>query len=99
MMVPINRAMMEAPSSAPGISFLCQSVVANEDSFGIFAVDGITEPHPFHVVYTSNINAKHYDYQESIYYMDIVAEAESLGDYIVNVVDAVKQQSHHKLKV
>lgn len=51
---------MEAPSSAPGISFLCQSVVANEDSFGIFAVDGITEPHPFHVVYTSNINAKHY---------------------------------------
>ena len=46
-----------------------------------------------------NINAKHYDYQESIYYMDIVAEAESLGDYIVNVVDAVKQQSHHKLKV
>lgn len=46
-----------------------------------------------------NINAKHYDYQESIYYMDVVAEAESLGDYIVNVVDAVKQQSHHKLKV
>ena len=46
-----------------------------------------------------NINAKHYDYQEGIYYMDIVAEAESLGDYIVNVVDAVKQQSRHKLKV
>ena len=46
-----------------------------------------------------NINANHYNYQESIYYMDIVAEAESLGDYIVNVVDAVKQQSHHKMKV
>lgn len=45
-----------------------------------------------------NINAKHYDYQEGIYYMDIVAEAESLGDYIVNVVDAVKQQSRHKIK-
>ena len=46
-----------------------------------------------------NINANHYNYQESIYYMDIVAEAESLSDYIVNVVDAVKQQSHHKMKV
>ena len=46
-----------------------------------------------------NINAKHYDYQEGIYYMDIVAEAESLGDYVVNVVDAVKQQSHHKMKI
>ena len=46
-----------------------------------------------------NINAQHYNYQEGIYYMDIVAEAESLSDYIVNVVDAVKQQSRHKLKV
>ena len=46
-----------------------------------------------------NINTKRYDYQESIYYMDMVAEAESLGDYIVNVVDAVKQQSRHKSKI
>lgn len=46
-----------------------------------------------------NINTKLYDYQEGIYYMDIVAEAESLGDYIVNVVDAVKQQSRHKSKI
>ena len=45
-----------------------------------------------------NINAKHYDYEEGIYYMDMVAEAESLGDYVVNVVDAVKQQSRHKIK-
>lgn len=43
-----------------------------------------------------NINTKLYDYQEGIYFMDVVAEAESLGDYIVNVVDAVKQQSRHK---
>lgn len=46
-----------------------------------------------------NINAKHYDYQEGIYYMDMVAEAESLGDYIVNVVDAVKQQARNKVKM
>ncbi len=46
-----------------------------------------------------NINAQHYNYQEGIYYMDIVAEAENLGDYIVNVVDAVKQQSRHKMKI
>ena len=46
-----------------------------------------------------NINTHMYNYQEGIYYMDIVAEAESLSDYIVNVVDAVKQQSHHKMNV
>lgn len=46
-----------------------------------------------------NINAMHYDYQEGIYYMDMVAEAESLGDYVVNVVDAVKQQARNKSKI
>ena len=46
-----------------GISFLYQSVVANEESIGTFTVDGITEPHPFHVVYTRNTNAKNYAQQ------------------------------------
>ena len=46
-----------------GISFLYQSVVANESSIGTFTVDGITEPHPFHVVYTRNTNAKKYAQQ------------------------------------
>lgn len=46
-----------------------------------------------------NINAKHYNYQEGIYYMDMVSEAESLGDYIVNVVDAVKQQTRNKVRL
>lgn len=46
-----------------------------------------------------NINTNRYNYEEGIYYMDVVAEAESLGDYIVNVVDAVKQQSRHKVKI
>lgn len=43
-----------------GISFLYQSVVADADNIGTFTIDGITEPHPFHVVYTRNTNAKNY---------------------------------------
>ena len=43
-----------------GISFLYRSVVADAENIGIFTVDGITEPHPFHVVYTRNTNAKNY---------------------------------------
>ena len=39
-----------------------------------------------------NINNKHYEYQAGIYYMDMVAECERLGDYVINVVDAIKQQ-------
>lgn len=43
-----------------GISFLYRSVVSNEADIGTFTVDGITEPHPFHVVYTRNTNARNY---------------------------------------
>ena len=43
-----------------GISFLYQSVVADADDIGTFTIEGITEPHPFHVVYTRNTNAKNY---------------------------------------
>ena len=43
-----------------GISFLYQSVVADADDIDTFTIDGITEPHPFHVVYTRNTNAKNY---------------------------------------
>lgn len=46
--------------SGIGISFLYQSVVNDEKEIGTFSVDGITEPHPFHVVYTQNTNAKSY---------------------------------------
>ena len=31
---------------------------------------------------------KEYDYQMGVYYMDIIAECEKLGDYVVNVVEA-----------
>ena len=35
-----------------------------------------------------DVNNKEYDYQMGDYYMDIIAECEKLGDYIVNVVEA-----------
>ena len=38
----------------------------------------------------ANINDKHYEYQAGIYYMDLVANLEKTGDYIINVVDAIK---------
>ena len=36
-----------------------------------------------------NIDAKKYEYQDAIYYMDIVSECERLGDYVINVAQAV----------
>ncbi len=36
-----------------------------------------------------NINAKHYEYQAGIYYMDIIGDLEKTGDYIINVVDTL----------
>lgn len=50
-------------ASGIGISFLYQSVVSNDDAIGTFIVDGLTEPHAFHVVYTRNTNAKNYSEQ------------------------------------
>ena len=39
-----------------------------------------------------NINSKKYDYQEGIFFMDLIGEAEKLGDYMLNVVEGVKHQ-------
>ena len=39
-----------------------------------------------------NINERHYEYQAGIYYMDIIGSLEKTGDYIVNVVDEIKNQ-------
>ena len=36
-----------------------------------------------------NINSRKYQYQDGVYYMDIIGEAEKLGDYVLNVVQAV----------
>lgn len=40
----------------------------------------------------SNINNRLYDYQQGIFFMDLVGEAEKLGDYMLNVVEGVKHQ-------
>lgn len=37
-----------------------------------------------------NINGHHYEYQAGIYYMDIVGDLEKTGDYIINVVDTLR---------
>lgn len=39
-----------------------------------------------------NINNRLYEYQSGIFYMDIIADLEKTGDYIINVVDTVKEQ-------
>ena len=39
----------------------------------------------------ANINDKHYEYQAGIYYMDLVANLEKTGDYIINVIDSIKE--------
>ncbi len=39
-----------------------------------------------------NINNQHYEYQAGIYYMDLVSNLEKTGDYIINVVDTIKNQ-------
>lgn len=42
-----------------------------------------------------NIKELHYEYQAGIYYMDIVSTLEKTGDYIINVVDTVKNEFQH----
>lgn len=39
-----------------------------------------------------NINDRHYDYQSGIYYMDIISTLEKAGDYIINVVDTIRDE-------
>lgn len=41
------------------------------------------------------INDGEYDYQSGIYFMDVVCEAEKLGDYIINVTDGIRAQKRH----
>jgi phosphate:Na+ symporter len=45
-----------------------------------------------------NVDNKEYDYRMGVYYMDVIAECEKLGDYVVNVVEAngdiIKERKH-----
>lgn len=45
-----------------------------------------------------SINNKQYEYQAGIYYMDLISDLEKTGDYIINVVDAVKEISKSAIK-
>lgn len=45
-----------------------------------------------------NINEKHYEYQAGIYYMDIIGDLEKTGDYIINVVDTLRDNFHKAVK-
>lgn len=42
-----------------------------------------------------NINNRHYEYQAGIYYMDLISDLEKTGDYMINVVDALKDLYRH----
>jgi phosphate:Na+ symporter len=44
-----------------------------------------------------DVNAKKYEYQESVTYMDIVTECEKMGDYIINVMEALNTTAAQKL--
>lgn len=43
-----------------------------------------------------DVNEKKYDYQMGVHYMDIIAECEKLGDYVVNVVEAHRDVKEKK---
>ncbi len=40
----------------------------------------------------ANINDRHYEYQSGIYYIDIISTLEKSGDYIINVVDTIRDE-------
>ncbi len=40
-----------------------------------------------------NVNQSLYSYQEGVLYMDIITECEKMGDYIINVVEAINADS------
>lgn len=46
----------------------------------------------------ANINDRHYEYQSGIYYMDIVSTLEKTGDYIINVVDTMRDEFRRSVK-
>lgn len=41
----------------------------------------------------SDVNDKKYEYQASVTYMDIITEFEKMGDYIINIVEALNEAS------
>lgn len=44
----------------------------------------------------ANINGRHYEYQSGIYYMDIISTLEKAGDFIINVIDTIRDEFRNK---
>lgn len=42
-----------------------------------------------------DVNAKKYEYPVSVTYMDIITECEKMGDYIINIMEALNQSSSY----
>jgi phosphate:Na+ symporter len=43
-----------------------------------------------------HITDKEYDYSTGVNYMDIILELEKMGDYIINVEEAIYEHKHDK---
>ncbi|MCC8145142.1 MAG: hypothetical protein LIO93_01615 [Bacteroidales bacterium] len=43
----------------------------------------------------NDVKEQKYDYQASVTYMDIVGETEKMGDYIINIVEALNEKEYH----
>ncbi|MDH6305947.1 phosphate:Na+ symporter [Parabacteroides sp. PF5-5] len=39
-----------------------------------------------------DVNNKKYDYQDGVYYIDLISECEKMGDYIINVMQAIVEK-------
>ena len=51
---------------------------------------------PLRTANVVNINGRHYEYQSGIYYMDIISTLEKAGDFIINVVDTIRDEFRNK---
>ena len=47
----------------------------------------------------TDINNKLYDYQTGVFYMDLIAECEKIGDYVINVIDASGLKEKYPTKI
>jgi phosphate:Na+ symporter len=45
---------------------------------------------------SQNVSTKLYEYQISVTYMDIISECEKLGDYVINVEEALQATGNYR---
>ncbi|HPC26068.1 MAG TPA: hypothetical protein PK410_00925, partial [Paludibacteraceae bacterium] len=46
-----------------------------------------------------DVKEQKYDYLASVTYMDIIAECEKMGDFIINIVEALNEATNKKDKI